>query len=73
MEYLVESKWTGWFGGFGSEGDIAAIMNRRGQEGWRLVRTEAERFAWMWMPWFLRVKLLMVWERPRTLAAPESL
>ena len=36
MEYLVESKWTGYWGGWGSEGDIAGIMNARASEGWRL-------------------------------------
>lgn len=63
MEYLVESKWTGWFGGWGSESDIAAGMTRRSGEGWRLVSTKTERSAWMWcLP---RIKLLMVFERER--------
>lgn len=63
MEYLVESKWTGFWGGWGSEGDIAAILNARGREGWRLVRSESHLFNWWLILWFPRVKLLMIWER----------
>ena len=61
MEYLAESKWTGWFGGWGSESDIAGMMSRRGADGWRLVRSESKPFLWWW--WLPRVKLLMIWER----------
>lgn len=63
MEYAVESKWTGWFGGYGSESDIAARLNARSSEGWTLCRTEVMRVAWFW---FLpRPKFLMVFERRR--------
>ena len=63
MEYLAESKWTGWFGGWGSESDIAAVITRRSGEGWRLVSTKSERALWnFWLP---RIKLLMVFERER--------
>lgn len=68
MEYIVESKWTGWFGGWGSETDIASIMTLRSTTGWRLVRTESKPFAWFWC--IPRVKLLMVWERPLEKSSP---
>lgn len=60
-EYRVESKWTGIFGGWGSESDIADILNNAASEGWRLARTERSWFSWFW---FLpRPKLLMIFER----------
>jgi len=40
MEYRVISKWCGWFGGWGSESDIAWMLNDKG-EGGRLVRSES--------------------------------
>ena len=59
--YSVESKWVGWFGGYGSESDIASRMNAMSQQGWQLARTEVARATWFW---FLpRLKMLMVWER----------
>ncbi len=63
-EYYVVSKWTGIFGGWGSESDIAAELNRAASDGWRLVRTENIRAIWLW---FLpRPKLLMIFERAAT-------
>ena len=61
MEYGVDSKWTGWVGGWGSESDIASILNDWAEEGWRLVRSEAALCWWFWM--IPRKKLLMVFER----------
>jgi len=61
-EYAVDSKWSGWFGGWGSETDIAAVINVRAREGWTLVRTESQRCGWWWFLW--RIKLLMIFERP---------
>jgi hypothetical protein len=62
-EYLMESDWAGWFGGYGAESVKCERLNRRGQEGWRLVRSESKLFLWMcFLP---RVKLLYVWERPK--------
>ncbi len=67
MEYMVESRWTGWWGGYGGEGDIGKLLNIRAGEGWRLVRTETQHFLWFF---FLpRVKLLLVWERQRQATA----
>lgn len=65
--YVVESKWCGWGGGWGSESDIARIMNRRAAQGYRLVATESKR-CWCLVLLLLpvwRVKLLMMFERVR--------
>jgi hypothetical protein len=62
--YVVESKWAGWFGGFGSEGDIARILNRRAAQGYRLVSTKSEwRLWWLLIIPCWRVKLLFFFER----------
>jgi len=62
-EYLMESDWLGWWGGFGAERVKAERLNGRGGEGWRLVRSESKWFLWFWfMP---RVKVLYIWERPK--------
>jgi hypothetical protein len=65
-EYKIISKWSGWWGGFGSENDIAAMINAEAAEGWRLVRSETSRFLWFYMPWFPRPRLLLIFERPAT-------
>ena len=62
-EYKVESKWTGIFGGWGSESDIAGLLNAAANEGWRFVRSEAKWFAWFWL--LPRPKLLMFFERQK--------
>lgn len=61
-EYFVESMWTGFTGGYGSESYIAQRLTARAQEGWSLVRTEAHRCAWYWF--VPRIKILLVFERP---------
>ena len=62
-EYRVESKWSGIFGGWGSESDIAQLINQVAADDWRLIRTENIRALWFW---FLpRPKLLMIFERGR--------
>ena len=63
MEYKVETKWAGWLGGWGSESDVAAILNREAKEGWRLARIDSKRALWWWLPFMPRIKLLMVFER----------
>lgn len=63
MEYTVISKWCGWFGGWGSETDIAAMLTAQGAQGWRLVRSENGLFGWWW--WLPRRKVLFVFERER--------
>jgi hypothetical protein len=61
MEYRVESKWCGFWGGWGSERDLAGICNAVAGEGWRLIKTERAWFAWFW---FLpRPKVLLIFER----------
>lgn len=67
MEYAAISKWTGWFGGWGSESDLAAVINGYGAEGWRLVRSENGLFLWMWF--YPRRKVLLIFERPRAAVA----
>lgn len=61
-EYLMESDWLGFWGGFGSESVKTERLNSRGREGWRLVRTERARFFAFWF--IPRVKILYIWERP---------
>lgn len=56
--YVVLSKWVGWAGGWGSETDIADIMNSMYAQGYILVDTK-DRKAW-WNGWFPRHKLLMI-------------
>lgn len=63
MEYLVNSKWSGWFGGWGSEDDISDILDNAAEDGWRLIRTESIRQFWWWV--FPRPKLLLIFERPK--------
>jgi hypothetical protein len=60
-EYHVESMWTGYFGGYGSESYIRHRMNQLGRSGWRLIRTETQRHFWWW--WLPRIKLLAIYER----------
>ena len=63
IEYLVESRWVGFGGGYGSENAIARELNKRAGEGWKITRTEASYQRWMlFLP---RVKLLIIWERPK--------
>lgn len=60
-QYVVESQWAGWWGGYGDERLIEDRLNSFGQEGWRLVRTERIWAWWFWL--ILRPKLLYVFER----------
>lgn len=56
--YVVQSKWCGWWGGWGSESDIAAILNKAAAEGYVLHDTRSQ-----WNMWFFcipRPKLLMI-------------
>ena len=67
MEYTVVSKWCGWFGGWGSESDVAQIMNGLARQGWRLLRTDVAFCAWwLCLP---RKKLLMVFQREQLAAS----
>jgi hypothetical protein len=73
-EYHVESKWCGWFGGWGSERDIAAVANAMSAQGWRLVSTKHLHALWWLLPLpipFVRPKLLLVFERGAAAPAPE--
>lgn len=62
MQYATISKWTGlWLGGWGSERDISALLNKHAADGWRLVRSENSVFFWMWF--WPRHKVLLILER----------
>ena len=64
-EYLVESQWAGWGGGFGAEQVLDNHLERRAAMGWRLAKVEHAIFLWMWF--IPRYKLVYFWERERTL------
>ena len=64
-EYLVESQWAGWWGGYGEEHVLANHLERRAAEGWRLAKVERGIYLWFW--YIPRTKLLYFWERERTL------
>ena len=66
-EYLMESDWLGWLGGFGSESVKTQRLNARATEGWRLVRTESKYLWWFFI--LPRVKILYIWERTKAEAA----
>ncbi len=59
--YHVISRWAGWFGGWGSESDIAQVLNEQAAVGWKLIRTE----TWLCFWWFFlpRKKLLLIFEQ----------
>jgi len=65
MEYQVQTKWTGWLGGWGSERNIAALLNGPAAEGWRLARIDSKRALW----WYAvpRIKLICIFERERSI------
>jgi len=63
-EYTAVSKWCGFWGGWGSETDVARVLTDMAGQGWRLVQTERSWFAWFWfMP---RPKVLLVFERQKS-------
>ncbi len=64
MQYMVVSRWAGFWGGWGSEGDLGEVINTHAGQGWKLKDTEASIFAWFWF--IPRHKVLMIFERPST-------
>ena len=60
-QYLVTSKWCGWFGGWGSENDIGHHVETTATGGYRLIRTESRRCWWFWF--IPRPKVLFIYER----------
>ena len=60
MHYKVISKWCGWFGGWGSEKDIAEMLATEVGEGGRLIRSESALFLWWWL--IPRRKVLLIFE-----------
>ncbi len=63
LEYNVISKWSGWWGGWGSESDIIGLLNAEAAEGWQLVRSESLRLFWWWC--IPRPKVLLIFERQK--------
>lgn len=60
-QYKVTSKWCGWLGGWGSEGDIAQHIEQNSTGGWQLLRTENSIHFWFWF--FPRHKMLFIFTR----------
>jgi hypothetical protein len=63
FEYQATTKWCGWWGGWGSEADIAAVINGMASQGWRLASSKNLLALWFWV--VPRPKLLMIFERAR--------
>ena len=75
-EYVADSQWAGWWGGYGAEHLLDNEMNERAANGWRLHAVDVKTFLWfgftVWPPafplwfvgWALRTKLLYIFERP---------
>lgn len=61
--YHVVTRWAGWIGGWGSESDIAQVLNEKAAAGWKLVRSESQFCGW----WFFlpRKKLLLIFEQTK--------
>ena len=62
-EYVADSQWAGWWGGYGAEHLLGREMNDRAAEGWRLHAVDVKTFLWF-LGWALRTKLLYIFERP---------
>ncbi len=61
LEYATDSRWVGWWGGYGSQEELTEAMNERARDGWRLVRIETGIF--LWAGFLPRRRMLLVWER----------
>ena len=46
FEYVADSQWAGWWGGYGAEHLLAREINERAADGWRLHTSEAKGFLW---------------------------
>ena len=70
-EYVVDSQWAGWWGGYGAERLLENEINKRANEGWRLIRTESQSFLWWGLGivplWIVakRTKILYIYERAK--------
>ena len=70
-EYVVDTQWAGWWGGYGAERLLETEINQRASEGWRLIDIEARPFLWFGVsivpPFFInmRQKLLYTFERAK--------
>ena len=53
-EYVADSQWAGWWGGYGAEHLLGREMNERAAEGWRLHDVDVKTFLWfgvtIWPP-----------------------
>jgi len=69
FEYIVDTQWSGFWGGYGAEKLMSAEINRRAKDGWRLQQVQAEKFLWFGIsivPPFIvnfRIKLSYFFER----------
>ena len=61
-QYQATSKWCGWWGGWGSETDIARHIEGTTAEGWQLVETKNTMRFWWWI--IPRPKILFIYSRP---------
>ena len=70
-EYVVDSQWAGWWGGYGAERLLANEINNRARDGWKLKDIETSTKMWFGLSlwplalWALRTKVLYVFERPK--------
>ena len=60
-EYRATSMWCGWWGGWGSEDDIAKHIERETTERWDLVSTKVSLRFWFWV--VPRPKVLFIYSR----------
>ena len=60
-EYRVTSMWCGWWGGWGSEDDIARHIERETTERWHLASTKMSLRLWFWV--VPRPKVLFIYSR----------
>ena len=71
-EYIVDSQWAGFWGGYGAEKLLSAEISRRAADGWRLQSVQAQKFWWVGLsivpPFFIhwRVKLSYFFEREQS-------
>ena len=68
FEYIADSQWAGFWGGYGAERLLSNEINKRAQDGWRLTAVQAQKFWWFGIPWILqrRAKLVYIFEREKT-------
>ncbi len=68
FEYIADSQWAGFGGGYGAERLLSNEINKRAQDGWRLTAVQGKKFWWFGIPWIVqrRAKLVYILEREKT-------